>query len=440
MTTRIRRLRALEILDSRGNPTVSVEIKLEDGVIASAQVPSGASTGRHEAVELRDGDPGRYAGKGTRKAVENVEEILQPAVLGMEAGDQEALDRRMIEVDGTPDKSRIGANAILGVSCAAARAAAIAQGVSLWSHLKGKRTACLPVPMVNILSGGLHAGRQFEFQDFLATPHGFDTYAEALCAVAAIHRATRDILDERGCILTGVADEGGWGPRLPSNETALEVLATAIERAGYRPGEQVSIAIDVAASHFLRDGAYYLRSEDRTLSPGEMIDMLAAWSARFPVFSIEDGLAEDDWEGWRALTGRLGRLQLLGDDFFTTNPVRLERGIREGMANAVLVKMNQIGTLTETFHVIDMARQAGYNAVISARSGETEDSFLADLAVASGAGQIKIGSITRSERLAKYNRLLEIEQWSKLPYFRLMVPRHFGDPQKQGTFSTSRSK
>ncbi len=420
MGTRIRRVSALEILDSRGNPTLAVEIRLGRGVVATAKVPSGASTGRHEAVELRDGDPARYGGKGVRRAVQNVEDVLGRAVLGMEAEDQQALDLRLLAVDGTPDKSRLGANALLGVSCAAARAAALARGIPLWKHLQGGRVASVPCPMVNILSGGLHAGRQFEFQDFLAVPHAFDTYAEALRAVADIHRAAKQVLDARGCVLTGVADEGGWGPHLPSNETALEVLTEAIERAGYRPGEQVSIAIDVASSHFFENDSYFLRSEDRRLSAEEMIDLLAGWVARFPVISIEDGLAEDDWEGWRRLTRRLGgRIQILGDDFFTTNPSRLERGILQKAANAVLVKMNQIGTLTEAFRVVDMAAAAGFRAVISARSGETEDDFLADLAVATGAGQIKVGSITRSERLAKYNRLLEIEKRDGLGYFRL---------------------
>jgi enolase len=441
MKQAIRRMRALEILDSRGHPTLAVEVELASSITAGAKVPSGASTGKHEAVELRDGDPRRYGGKGVRKAVRNVEELIAPALSGLDAEDQAAVDGRMIELDGTPNKSRLGANAMLGVSCAVARAAAMARGIPLWQHLAGGRSAALPVPMINILSGGLHAGRQFEFQDFLAAPYGFEFYQEALCAACAIHDATRELLDERGCVLTGVADEGGWGPRLPSNETALEVLTAAIERAGYRPGEQVVIAIDAAASHFYENGRYHLRSEERTVSRDEMIDLLAGWAERFPVFSIEDGLAEDDWEGWKRLTRRLGeRLQLLGDDLFVTNPGRLERGIRSGVANAALVKMNQIGTLTETFQVIDRAREAGYRAVISARSGETEDDFLADLAVGSGTGQIKIGSVTRSSRLAKYNRLLEIEQRSQLPYSRLMVPRHFADPQVQATRSTSRAK
>ena len=412
MSLTVRDLRALEILDSRGNPTVMVEAELSDATIASAKVPSGASTGRHEAVELRDGDPARYAGKGVRHAVENVHRVLAPALRGFEAEDQAALDHRMIELDGTPNKSRLGANAILGISCAVARAAARSRGIPLWRYLAGERRATLPVPMVNILSGGLHAGRNVEFQDFLAIPLNFPTYAEALEAIVAVHRDARAALEKRGYLLTGVADEGGWGPRLPANETALDVMAEAI---GDR---RIAIAIDVASSHFYNDGKYELRSEGRSLTSAGMIDLLAGWTARYPIVSIEDGLAEDDWTGWQQLTAALGsKVQLIGDDLFATNPERLERGIRERTANAVLVKMNQIGTLTETFQVIDRARAAGFRAVISARSGETEDDFLADLAVASGAGQIKIGSITRSERLAKYNRLLEIEGGRLVSYF-----------------------
>jgi enolase len=417
LSTVIRRLRALEILDSRGNPTVAVEAELSGGVRAWAQVPSGASTGRHEAVELRDHDARRYRGKGVRRAVSNVNEVLSPRLEGLEASDQAAIDRRMVEIDGTPDKSRLGANALLGVSCAVARAAARSRGVPLWEHLRGNRPPRMPVPMINILSGGLHAGHNFEFQDFLVIPHGFAKYAEALEAAVAIHRQARGTLDARGCLLTGLADEGGWGPRLPSNGAALEVLMEAIETAGFLPASQVSIAVDVASSHFFRDGAYHLRSEDRVLSAEGMIELLAGWCDRYPILSIEDALAEDEWDSWRQLTARLGgRVQLLGDDLFTTNPARLARGIRERAANAVLVKMNQIGTLTETFEVIDMAHVAGFFAVVSARSGETEDPFLADLAVASGAGQIKVGSVARSERLAKYNRLLEIEAGAGLPY------------------------
>jgi enolase len=417
MSLTIREIRALEILDSRGNPTVMVQVELSDATAASAKVPSGASTGSHEAIELRDGDSSRYAGKGVRKALENVTRVILPALRGANADDQTAIDRRMIELDGTPNKSRLGANAILGVSCAVARAVARSGRLPLWRYLAGERRAVLPVPMVNILSGGLHAGRNFEFQDFLAVPLGFATYAEALEAIVAVHRAARAVLEKRGYALTGVADEGGWGPRLPTNETALDVMIEAIERASYHPGRQMAIAIDVAASHFFDDGKYELQTEGRSLTSAEMIDLLRGWVARYPVISIEDGLAEDDWSGWQRLTQALGaKAQLIGDDLFATNPQRLERGIRERAANAVLVKMNQIGTLTETFQVIDRARAAGFRAVISARSGETEDDFLSDLAVASGAGQIKVGSITRSERLAKYNRLLEIEAGGEVDY------------------------
>jgi enolase len=417
MSLTIRDIRALEILDSRGNPTVMVEVELSDATIASAKVPSGASTGSHEAIELRDGDASRYAGKGVRKAVDNVTREILPALQGASAEDQAAIDHRMIALDGTPNKSRLGANAILGVSCAVARAAACSRGMPLWRYLAGQRRPVLPVPMVNILSGGLHAGRNFEFQDFLAVPLGFATYAEALAAIVAVHGASRSVLEKRGYMLTGVADEGGWGPHLPSNETALDVMVEAIEQANYHPGRQMGIAIDVASSHFFNHGKYALRTEGRSLTADEMIDLLAGWVTRAPVVSIEDGLAEDDWSGWQRLTEAVGaRVQLIGDDLFATNPGRLERGIRERAANAVLVKMNQIGTLTETFQVIDRARNAGFRAVVSARSGETEDDFLADLAVASGAGQIKVGSITRSERLAKYNRLLEIEAGGEVGY------------------------
>jgi len=329
----------------------------------------------------------------------------------MAADGQAAIDRRMIEVDGSAAKSRLGANAILAVSCAVARAAAAARRIPLWRHLAGDRVPLLPVPMVNILSGGHHAGFGIEFQDFLIVPRGFAMFAEALEAAVAVHRAARAVLDERGLAVTGVADEGGWGPRLRSNEQALEILTAAVERAGFTPGDRVAIAIDVAATHFYRNGRYGLRNEGRNLRSEEMVGLLEGWIAGYPVVSVEDGLAEDDWEGWRRLTAAVGdRVQLIGDDLFATNLARLERGIASGAANAVLVKMNQIGTLTETFEVIDRAREAGYRAVISARSGETEDAFLADLAVASGAGQIKVGSVRTSERLAKYNRLLKIER------------------------------
>ena len=414
---KISSIRALEILDSRGNPTLSVEVQLANGARGEAQTPSGASTGRHEAFELRDKDPRRYAGKGVRTAVLNVERRIAPELVGADAGDQAAVDARLIALDGTPDKSNLGANAILGVSCAVARAMAASERVPLWRRLQGARRATVPLPMVNILSGGLHAGRNFEFQDFLAVPHGFDSYSEALEAVAAIHRAARERLASGGHTLTGVADEGGWGPHLETNAAALEILTRSIEDAGFKPGEQVSIAIDVASTHFYSNGRYELATENRALSAAQMVELLSSWAARYPVCSIEDGLAEDDWEGWRLLTSALGsRLQLVGDDLFTTNLERLERGIAGACGNAVLVKMNQIGTLTETFAVLDRALAAGFRAVVSARSGETEDAFLADLAVASGAGQIKVGSITRSERLAKYNRLLTIERWEGLEY------------------------
>jgi enolase len=401
---RIEQVRALEILDSRGNPTVQAEVLLAGGTRATAQVPSGASTGRHEAVELRDGDPARYAGKGVLQAVRNIEEVLGPAVAGLDASDQRAVDRRLIETDGSEGKARLGANAVLAVSCAVARAVARLFNAPLWKYLAQGRRPAMPVPMVNIISGGLHAGGgregSPEFQDFLVIPRGYADLASALEAVRSVHRAAGKIL------AAPTADEGGWGPRLESNERAVAILREAIETAGAR----MDIALDVAATHFFGDGLYSL--EGRRLTSAGMCDLLESWISGYGIVSIEDPLAEDDWEAWKNVTTRLGsRVRLVGDDLFVTNLSRLNRGIREGAANAVLVKMNQIGTLTETFAVIDRAREVGYEAVISARSGETEDAFLADLAVAAGAGQIKIGSVTRSERLAKYNRLLEIEKW-----------------------------
>jgi len=408
---KIQQLSALQILDSRGNPTLEVEAMLSDGTRAVSQVPSGASTGRHEAVELRDGADGRYAGKSVLQAVQKVEQEIASAVVGLDAENQTELDQRLLELDGTPNKSRLGANAILGVSTAVGRAAAQAQGIELWRYLAQDRPAAIPVPMINILSGGLHAGGQIEFQDFLAVPHGFGSFGEALEAVVAIHREAERLIRAKGQVLTGVADEGGLGPRLESNEKCLDLMGDAIAGAGFEPGGQISIAIDVAASHFEEDGIYRLKSENRELTAAGMSELLGSWIERYPIISIEDGLAEDDWAGWVGLTSQIGdRCTLVGDDLLVTNPARLERAIKEKAANAVLVKMNQIGTLTETFTVVDRAREAGFKTVISARSGETEDSFLADLATASGAGQIKVGSITRSERLAKYNRLLRIER------------------------------
>ncbi len=398
---KIERVRAMEILDSRGTPTVQAEVTLSGGIRATAQVPSGASTGRHEALELRDADPSRYAGKGVLHAVRNVEEILGPAVMGFDPYDQPGLDICLLQAgDG------LGANATLAISCAVARAAAISAGIPLWKYLAGKGKPSLPVPMVNIISGGLHAGRNIEFQDVLVVPRGYRDLSSSLEAVGRVHHMTRDLLIKRGCTLTGVADEGGWGPHLANNEEAASILRHAITSSG----TVMDIALDVAASHFF-DGTDY-QLEGRTLSAAGMTDLLAEWIPRYGISSIEDPLAEDDWDGWHYLTSRLGPLvRLVGDDLFVTNLDRLNQGIQDHIANAVLVKMNQIGTLTQTFAVIRRAREAGYGAVISARSGETEDSFLADLAVASGAGHIKIGSITRSERLAKYNRLLEIEKW-----------------------------
>ncbi len=422
MSLRITKLDAWEILDSRGNPTLAVAVTLSDGSLGAAQVPSGASTGRHEAVELRDQDPRHYQGKGVRKAVANVVGPIAAALTGYPAEDVAAVDRYLCNLDGTPVKSFLGANALLGVSCALARSLSIARHEPLWQTLQHhalqhQASAVFPVPMINIFSGGLHAGGQIEFQDFLIIPHGFDTYSESLEAAVAIHRAAAQVIHQSGYLLTGVADEGGWGPRLESNGKALQLLTRSIELAGFKPAEQVSIAIDAASTHFFELGAYQLRSEGRTLCSAEMVDLFRQWTQQFPIVSIEDGLAEDDWDGWQLLTAQLGEhINLIGDDLFTTDPSRLQHGIDINAANAVLVKMNQIGTLTETFRVLELAAAHGYSAVVSARSGETEDSFLADLAVASGAGQIKIGSITRSERLSKYNRLLAIEREAKLPY------------------------
>lgn len=403
-------LSARQILDSRGRPTLEVEARLSDGTTAAAQVPSGASTGRYEALELRDGPGGAYGGEAVSKAAANVNGPLRSALLGRPVENQAGVDRLMIELDGTENKARLGANAVLGVSCATARAVAQARGVPLWSHLAAGRETKLPVPMINILSGGLHASWQIEFQDFMAVPRGLASFGETLEVAVGIRRAMGEILARDGYELTGAADEGGWGPRLPSNEDALVYMTRAVEAAGYVPGEQVSFAVDAAASHLLSGGKYRLDREDRTLDAGELIAMYRRWIEAFPIIAVEDGLDQDDWDGWRRATALLGkRCLLIGDDFLATNPARLERAVRERAANAVLVKMNQIGTLTETFQVIDRAREAGFEAVVSARSGETEDSFLADLAAASGAGWIKVGSITRSERLAKYNRLLKIE-------------------------------
>ena len=409
-SARIETIHAREVLDSRGRPTVEVEIGVAGGWAGSAIVPSGASTGSHEAVELRDGDLRRLRGRGVRQAVENVNRLIAPRLIGQDAANQAAIDALLISLDGTPNKSRLGANAILGVSLAAARAAAAAMRLPLWRYLGQGRV--LPLPMINVISGGLHASHNLDFQDFMIMPVGAASYSQALEMSLEVHWAVHDLLAERG-LSTLKADEGGFGPALPDNRAALDLLMAAVERAGYRPGEEIAFALDVAATHFYRpeQGRYDLASEGRMCDASELIDLLAGWVADYPIVSIEDGLAEDDWAGWRELTDRLGgAVQLVGDDLFTTNPQRVRQGIGQGIANAVLVKMNQIGTLTETLEVIRLAQEAGYRTVISARSGETEDSTIADLAVATSAGQIKIGSLAQSERLAKYNQLLRIEE------------------------------
>jgi enolase len=408
-TEAIARVHAREVLDSRGNPTVEVEITGTAGAWGRAIVPSGASTGRHEARELRDGDPSRYAGRGVRQAVANIHGEIASAVVGLPLTDQWRLDRTLFDLDGTPNKARLGANALLGVSLACAHAAAASRKQPLWQYLDTHGQARMPLPMVNLISGGLHAGRNLELQDFLLLPIGARSYGEALEMTVAVYRALGNVLQEAGHEGILVGDEGGFGPKLQSNVEAIEMILRAITRAGAVPGRDAALALDVASTHFYHDGRYHL--ERQSLEAGEMIDLLTRWVDAYPILSIEDGLAEDDWTGWCACTERLGqRVQLIGDDLFVTNPQRLERGIAEGVANCILVKVNQIGTLSETLDVIAMAKSAGYRAVISARSGETEDSTIADLAVASGMGQIKIGSVVRGERLAKYNQLLRIEE------------------------------
>ncbi len=408
----IRCIYAREVLDSRGNPTVEVEVHCAGGAWGRAIVPSGASTGRHEAVERRDGDSSRYGGKGVRCAVANVRDILAPRLCGMDATEQRRIDQLLCELDGTTNKSRLGANAILGVSLACAHAAAASRGQSLWRYLDSEGNARMPLPMINLISGGLHAGGNLDVQDFLFMPIGARSYSESLEITVAVYRALSRVLICHGFEGVLVGDEGGYGPRLRSNEQAIEMILRAIEDVGLKAGEQAALALDVASTHFYRNGRYHLCiGGGRALDTEEMIALLEHWTKQYPIVSIEDGLAEDDWDGWRKLTAVLGeRVQLIGDDLFVTNPERLQRGITEKIANCVLVKVNQIGTLTEAFDVVRLAREAGYRAVLSARSGETEDSTLADLAVASGAGQIKIGSVARSERLAKYNQLLRIEE------------------------------
>ena len=402
-------LSAQEVLDSRGNPTVSVTARTESGS-ATAIVPSGASTGKHEAIELRDGDPNRYGGKGVLKAVGNVEKTIANQVVGMDVSDQAAIDAALIGLDGTIDKSRLGANAILGVSLAVARAAAQAKGEPLYRYLGGAQAHLLPLPMANILNGGAHADTSVDLQEFMVCPVGAPSFADALRAVAEVYHELKRLLKSQN-LVTAVGDEGGFAPDLPSNEDALKLIVEAISQAGYKPGEQIALALDVAASELFSDGAYKLAGEGLALNGLQLVSMYEKWIERYPIISIEDGMAEDDWEGWKLLTEKLGgKVQLVGDDLFVTNVSRLEKGIEMGVANSILIKVNQIGTLTETLHAIDTARTAGYSAVISHRSGETEDTTIADLAVATGVGMIKTGACARSERVAKYNRLLAIER------------------------------
>jgi enolase len=417
VSTEIAYVDAREILDSRGNPTVEVDIVLEDGSVGRAAVPSGASTGAHEAVELRDGDASRFGGKGVLKAVHNVTETIGPAIVGADAADQAGIDRLLVDLDGTANKGSLGANAILGVSLACAHAAAAAHDLPLYRYLGGAGARTLPVPMFNILNGGRHAQDSTDFQEFMVMPVGLDRLGEAVRAGAEIFHALRAILHDEG-LGTGQGDEGGFAPSLPSNQAAVELVLRAIERAGYRPGEDVAIALDPAVTELVvagsgsREGAtrYRLEKEGRTLESGELVDLWVDWCARYPIVSIEDGLAEDDWAGWRLLTERLGgRVQVVGDDLLVTNVERIARAIAEDAANAVLIKLNQIGTLTETLDAIDLTKRSGWAAIVSHRSGETEDTTIADLVVATGTGQIKTGAPSRSERVAKYNRLLRIE-------------------------------
>lgn len=408
--SRIGYVHARQVLDSRGNPTVEVEVFLEDGARASAMVPSGASTGKAEALELRDKDPAQYLGRGVLEAVANVQHAIASEVIGMDARDQAALDSKLLALDGTANKNRMGANALLGVSLGAARAAAASAGMPLYRYLGGLEATELPVPMVNILSGGLHGGGNIDFQDFMVIPLRAQSYSEALHDAAAVFRAMREVLKSRDLLPAGVADEGGYAPALESNDVGFDLMVESIELAGLVPGKDAAIAVDVAASQFARGGAYQLSAEGVALRTDEFIERIERWVTRYPVISIEDPFGEEDWAGWKALTARVsGRCQLVGDDLFVTNENRLQRGIRQGAANAVLVKMNQAGTLSETLEVVALAKRHGYRTVVSARSGETEDDSMADLAVATGAGQIKIGAVTRSERLAKYNRLRRIE-------------------------------
>ncbi|MFH1262523.1 MAG: phosphopyruvate hydratase [Pseudomonadota bacterium] len=411
MTTRIDRIVAREILDSRGNPTVEVDVRLSDGFLGRACVPSGASTGSREALELRDNDPKRHHGKGVRKAVANVLEVIAPALRGADPFHQASIDGKLLELDGTENKSKLGANALLGVSMAVARAAAAAREVPLYTYLGGRTAVTLPVPMMNVINGGAHADNKLDFQEFMIVPHGFDTFAESVRAGAEIFHSLKKVLKEKN-LSTSVGDEGGFAPNLTGTSETISLLVQAIEKAGYKPAEQVSVALDVAASGFWENGKYGSpKSGGTPKSSDEMISLYQDLCRSFPLISIEDGLAEDDWEGWKKLTSALGsKIQIVGDDIFVTNPKILDRGIQQKVANAILIKLNQIGTVTETLETIEMAQEANWGTVVSHRSGETEDTFIADLAVATEAGQIKTGSLSRTDRVAKYNQLLRIEE------------------------------
>ncbi|MFM9328992.1 phosphopyruvate hydratase [Paenibacillus mesotrionivorans] len=400
---------AREVLDSRGNPTVEVEVYLESGAVGRAIVPSGASTGAHEAVELRDNDKSRYLGKGVLKAVENVNDVIAPEIIGLDALDQVGIDTKMIELDGTHNKGKLGANAILAVSMAVARAAADALDIPLYVYLGGFNAKTLPVPMMNIVNGGAHADNNVDVQEFMILPVGAESFKEALRTGAEIFHNLKTVLKEKG-LNTAVGDEGGFAPNFGSNEEALSTILVAIERAGYKPGVDVFLGMDVASTEFFKDGKYHLEGEGKSFTSAEFVDLLASWVDKYPIVTIEDGCSEDDWEGWKLLTEKLGsKVQLVGDDLFVTNTTRLEKGIDENIGNSILIKVNQIGTLTETFDAIEMAKRAGYTAVVSHRSGESEDSTIADIAVATNAGQIKTGAPSRTDRVAKYNQLLRIE-------------------------------
>ncbi|MCX7043725.1 MAG: phosphopyruvate hydratase [Gammaproteobacteria bacterium] len=410
MTMAIRKIHAREILDSRGNPTLEAEVTLDSGHVGRAAVPSGASTGSKEAVELRDGDKTRYMGKGVRKAVGNVNTTIAEALQGFDANDQKGLDARLINLDGTENKGRLGANALLGVSLANAHAVAASRGMPLWAHLAGDREAVLPVPMMNIINGGAHADNNVDVQEFMVLPVGFSTFAESLRAGTEIFHALKSVLKGRG-LSTSVGDEGGFAPDLRSNEEALETIMEAIGKAGYAAGEDILLGLDVASTEFFENGKYNLVGEGKRLSSEQMVDFLADWAAQYPIVTIEDGMAENDWHGWKLLTDRIGTgVQLVGDDLFVTNPKIFREGIDKKVANAILIKVNQIGTLTETLEAIAMADANRYAAIVSHRSGETEDTTIADIAVATTATQIKTGSLCRSDRVAKYNQLLRIEE------------------------------